>query len=240
MSNRTIQLNQIEPSIFLVKGTLTFSRLTKQIAGDALEKDKQRRVAQGKHPRNKPYTVASVNNATIFQTNPSPMTPAEIYGQESFYTSQAHPGYNFSGENSGNRLPWIGVSYDGGKTVNQIKPQGELDSGNEVILVMRIYKSNNGSMNNGKSLDGVIVLGEPKYYTSQGANLSQYGITFNPLADEADFDDASHEDKNNTAPQAPVAFQQAPVAPQQAPFQQTPPFSNPGTPFGGMNYNPNN
>lgn len=235
-ANRTVLLENLEPSCYFIKGTLTYSRLTRRIDGDELINDQKRRVAIGQQPRQKAYTTATVKNAIVIPTGPNgTKTPVDIYGEESFYQSATNDTPNFTGENSSpNQLPWIGVSFDGGKTVDQIKPEGELDVGNEVILVMRVYK-NKKINKTGRSLDGVIVLGEPKYYSGP-TNLSQYGITFNPLKDDSVT--ADNDPSEVTTPAAPqVPAQQAP---QQAnPFQQSTPFSNPGSPFGGMGYTPN-
>ena len=249
-NNRTIDLNQIEPSIYFVKGVLSFSRLTKKIDGEELLKDQQRRSSMGLIPINKPYTSATIYNATIMQVNPAQKTPAEIYGEESFYHSKTKSGYTFTANNKSNGLPWIGVSTNGGKTVDQIIPEGELANDLNVILVVRIFK---GKMNNGQSLDGVIVLDPIKYYTNTGQNLAQYGITFNPV-------ETTPETDPQTVGPAPM---QTPVPqtntmpasqPMNSPFGNAPanPFSNQpsASPFGqpspvngypnnGIQYNPN-
>lgn len=250
MNNRTVQLNQIPPSTYLVKGILSFSRLTSKVEGEELVKDQQRRQSNGLRPIEKPYTSVTVHNAQIVQMNPNMKTPAEIYGEESFYQSKNNNnnGYSFSAINKGNGLPWIGVSNDGGKTVNQIIPDGELANELQVIVVMRIFKS---SLNNGQSVDGIILLEPPKYYTNATNNLAQYGITFNPI-----------ERPVETVGEipTPVPAQQTPNVAPATPFntQSANPFSNPAqaptpvanSPFGqpiqpngfpnGIQYTPNN
>lgn len=240
MNNRTVNLNQIEPTNYFVKGKLSFSRLTKKIEGDELIKDQQRRSAMGFIPIEKPYTTATIYDAAIMQINPAQKSPAEIYGEESFYHSKNKHGYTFTGNNKGSSLPWIGVSTDGGKTVDQIVPESELASDLNVILVMRIFK---GKMNNGQTLDGVIVLDPIRYYAGTAQNLAQYGITFNPAEPEK----LETEDAN------PVAVPASAPQPMNTPFEAVPqnPFTN--TPFGqpvqqtpanmypnnGIQYNPN-
>lgn len=156
---------------------MAFSRVTKQIAGEELIKDQQRRSSKGLLPIEKPYTQATIYDAEIVPVNPNGNTSAEIYGRESFYHSKSHSGYNFTANNKSKQLPWIGTSTDGGKTVNQITPEGELANDLNVILVLRIFKT---KRNNGQSLDGIIVLDPIRYYTGNN-DLSQYGITFNPV-----------------------------------------------------------
>lgn len=224
--NRTISLNMVEPSTYFVKGNLTFSRLTSQIAGDELEKDKRRREAKGFIPIERPYTTATIHNAEIMRVNPDRKTNAEIYGEESFYRNAKQSGYSFTGNNKGKSLPWIGTSKDGGKTIDQIVPEGELAGNLNVILVMRVFK---GKMNNGQSLDGVIVLEPIKYYENNTQNLAQYGITFNSCPSPAE---------------KPVA-QPAAESPIATPFSTEPtatntPFASAPSAFGqsGIQYKP--
>lgn len=259
MSNRTVNLNQIQtPTYFFVKGKLSYSRLTKKIEGEELQKDQQRRLSRGFNPIDKPYTTATIHDAAILQTNPAQKTNAEIYGEESFYHSKTNSGYSFTANNKGNNLPWIGTSMDNGKTVDQIIPESELANDLDVILVMRVFST---KLNNGVSLDGVIVLGPVKYFTNTTSSLADYGITFNPAPQS----DTNVETVGPAPVQVPV---QQPIQsetpfgqPQQTPTQQTPfgnpspnPFSN-NSPFGqqpsqpanfqngypnnGIQYNPN-
>jgi len=51
MANRTISTQSLTPGeLFCVRGKLTYGRLAKQVDGEELEKDKQRRAARGMGP----------------------------------------------------------------------------------------------------------------------------------------------------------------------------------------------
>lgn len=237
MNNRTVNLNQIQPSNYFVKGKLSFSRLTKKIEGDELIKDQQRRNAMGFISIDKPYTTATIHDAAIMQINPAQKSPAEIYGEESFYHSKNKSGYTFTGNNKSSSLPWIGVSSDGGKTVDQIIPEGELANDLNVILVMRIFK---GKMNNGQSLDGVIVLDPIKYYTGTTQNLAQYGITFNPATPIDTTPEAIAPAPVSVPQTANMPFENVPSTPfSNSPFSQPAQPTMNNYPNNGIQYNPN-
>lgn len=89
MSNRTINLNQLTPNTtVLVRGKLAFSRLAKQIDGEELQKDMQRRQQKGWLPIDKPYTTATINNAQIVCPN-GQESLADQYVKEHFYQSRS-------------------------------------------------------------------------------------------------------------------------------------------------------
>lgn len=255
MANRTISTQSLTPGVqFCVRGKLTYGRLAKQVDGEELEKDKQRRAARGMRPIERPYTSATITDAYVcipkeHKDNP---TLEERYAQESLYTSRANgsQGFNFSAVNRGNRLPWVGVRdpQDPFK-VEQIVLPNELASGLDVTLVMRVFQ---GKPNKGVTLDGVILNEPPRYFASADptASLSALGITFIPAETAASAAEA--------APMAheafPFANQQAQPEPEPAPapaqtFTQTNPWENAqepenlfnkpfGSNSGGITYNP--
>lgn len=253
MVNRTISTKSLTPGeLFCVRGKLTYGRLAKQIDGEELEKDKQRRAARGMRTIERPYTSATITDAYVPVKDKNNPTLEERYAQESLYTSHANGshGFNFSAVNLGNRLPWIGVrdQQDPFK-VEQIVLPNELASGLDVTLVMRVFQ---GKSNKDVTLDGVVINEPPRYFASADptASLSALGITFVPAATEAPAPEA--------APMAheafPFANQQAQPEPEPAPaptqtFTQTNPWENAqepenlfnkpfGSNSGGITYNP--
>ena len=223
--NRTVQLNQIEPnSTVFVKGKLTFARLSKKLEGEELAKDNAKRQSRGWMTIDKPYTTASICNAQVLYASgdPNQKTPAEIFVDESMYTSgnQNYPGYNYSANNKGNGLPQVGELQSDGHTVNQVHLASgqELANGLDVTLIVRVFK---GRPNNGISLDGVIVNEPIRYYqgSTMGANLAQRGFTWN----ESDTGDAEAANATPAPAPAPAPSNQAPqFAPQANPFSNAP------------------
>lgn len=251
MANRTISTQSLTPGeLFCVRGKLTYGRLAKQVDGEELEKDKQRRAARGMRPIERPYTSATITDAYVPLKDKNNPTLEERYAQESLYTSHADGshGFNFSAVNRGNRLPWIGVRdpQDPFK-VEQIVLPNELASGLDVTLVMRVFQ---GKPNKGVTLDGVVLNEQPRYFASADptASLSALGITFVPAETAAQAPEATpmaHEE-------FPFANQQAQPEPAPAQTQtvtQTNPWENAqepenlfnkpfGSNSGGITYNP--
>lgn len=251
MANRTISTQSLTPGeLFCVRGKLTYGRLAKQVDGEELEKDKQRRAARGMRPIERPYTSATITDAYVPLKDKNNPTLEERYAQESLYTSHANGshGFNFSAVNRGNRLPWIGVrDPQDPMKIEQIVLPNELASGLDVTLVMRVFQ---GKPNKGVTLDGVILNEPPRYFASADptASLSALGITFIPA------ETAAHAPE--TAPMAheafPFANQQAQPEPEHAPAQtvtRTNPWENAqepenlfnkpfGSNSGGITYNP--
>lgn len=251
MANRTISTQSLTPGeTFYVRGKLTYGRLAKQVDGEELEKDKQRRAARGMRPIERPYTSATITDAYVPLKDKNNPTLEERYAQESLYTSHANGshGFNFSAVNRGNRLPWIGVRdpHDPMK-IEQLMLPNELASGLDVTLVMRVFQ---GKPNKGVTLDGVILNEPPRYFAfaDPTASLSALGITFIPAETTASAPES--------APMAheafPFANQQAQPEPEPAPtqtFTQTNPWENAqepenlfnkpfGSNSGGITYNP--
>lgn len=186
MANRTINSNQLAPGTsFMVRGRLSFSRITSLIEGDELAKRKESAVKNGQTPIDRPHTTASIYNAQVVYDNPDAVnnpalrTPAEIYANESMYVSKKNPqnGNCFTGVNKGNQLPSVGVLQSDQKTVQGIIPEHELAKDLDVTFVMRVYKPKT-QMNHGVSLEAIIVNEPIRYYENSNiaSSLEEKGI----------------------------------------------------------------
>lgn len=257
MSTKTINSNQLTPGkLILVNGILDYCHITSLIQGEELKKLNERNVAHGWQPKNRPHTKAAVRNASVIMQNPNEPTIEERYISERLYTSPQNPekNYCYTAENSGTNLPWVGVIRTGTTNiVDQIQPEGELAAGLNVTLVLRVYKPKS-QLNNGVSLDGVIVNEPVRYYQNNAINagLSELGITFNPIQNAAPAEPQPEMPTTAPAAPAPQAVPFTPAAPEPAPFTAQPAFTAPpavnpyavpqNTPQeqnnGGIRYNP--
>lgn len=222
--------NAIEPNtIVLVRGKLAYSRLTRQIDGQELINDQQRRQQRGFIPINRPYTTATVNGAMIVPSNPNGQkTTAETIVEQGFYASKnanvQAQGYSFTAYNKGRNLPWI-AQMQGDKAI-QIVPEGELASGLDVTLVTRIFR---GKPNNGLTVEGVIVNEPIRYYSGSTAGLASLGITFVP---NPDANTKPNSGDNGGAPAGAAAPAPATAQPMAAqPAAPAYPYGTAQTPF---------
>ena len=221
--NHNINLNSCNPGdICWVRGKLSFSHLAKKVEGEALERDKQRRMTQNLQPIDRPYTTATVSQCTIIPAsgNPAQLSLFEQFIQERFYQSPKHPenGWSFAGYNKGKFLPLVGVMQPDGKTVDQISLSAELAAGLDVTLVLKVFKTNR---NNGCSLEGVILNEQPKYFEGAGfeAALGSRGIIFNASPEAAAADNGVDEPYQAAPqPQAPMNAAMGAPAPTATPF----------------------
>lgn len=187
MSDPAITNKSIVPGeLVVVKGKLSFSRLAKQIAGDDLIKDNQRRVQRGMSPIDRPYTSVTIDQAVIIPKTNGQLTATEIYLQNRFYTSKsrnAQGGMSYTAMNKSSYLPHIGLFNAQTEVIDEIALERDLASGLDVVLVMRGFAGKQG--NNGVSLDWVIIP-ELRYYAQTGgidSILSLIGATaVNPLS----------------------------------------------------------
>lgn len=220
MATHTISNNQLRPDQTIwVRGQLTYSRVKNQIAGAELEADIQRKRQNGRIPIEKPYTTASICNAQILYLNPQQPTLEEKFIEERLYTSEKNPGYNYSAVNKGNKLPFIG-RIENNQCI-QIVPEGELDNGLDVTLLIRVFK---GKPQNGTTLDGIIVNEPIRYYSSSSIKqgLAERGLT---MVKAPNYDDsaAAHVNDNPVVPPSPETAQ----APLMTPINQTPVNADP-------------
>ena len=178
MANRTISTMQLTPGdVIGIRGKLSFGRLASKIEGQELINDQIKRRQRGWIPIEKPYTTCTIHNAVVLMKDINNPTLLERYIQESLYTSQASKdgGYSFTATSKGAFLPYIAVNE--GTAIRQIQPEGELASGLDVTVIMKVFK---GKPNNGVSLEGVIVNEPIRYYNAQvGTGVEELlGIPF--------------------------------------------------------------
>ncbi len=187
MSDPTITNKDIVPGeLIVVKGKLNFSRLAKQVAGDDLIKDDQRRVQRGMSPIGRPYTSITIDQAVVLPKVSGQLSITEQYLQNRFYTSkraQGFGGMSYTAMNKSPYLPHIGLFDQKTGQIDEIELERDLDSGLDVVLVMRSFAGKQG--NNGVSLDWVIIP-ELRYYGGSGGIESILGLIgatgVNPLA----------------------------------------------------------
>lgn len=191
MANYNISANQLrEGQVVLVKGKLTFSRLTRLVEGEALARVDAQRVSNGMQPIGRPHTSISLAHAEVLFQNPAEPTKEEQFVEERRYTSKKHPEYGecYSLDNKSDRLPIVSKLNAEGKA-EQVELAGELAADVEVIVVLRVYKPRNYN-NRGLSLDQVIIQDtEVKYFSAGATNeaLAAVGIVYAapPVAQQA-------------------------------------------------------
>lgn len=227
MAKRTITNAQLTPdSIFLVRGNIGFSRVSRLCTDEERARDNARRV----HKVERNYTSISLYNASVLAKDSANPTLEERYAAECLYRSSStnYPGNNFSAMNKSHNLPKVGVFNPATNSYDEIKLEGELAAGLDVTVVMRVFK---GQGNNGVSLDTVLVNEPVKYYqgSSKIANeMKERGIVFNalpaaPTAESTPGIETIDDGNDNFAP-APNAF--APATPAAAPAPADNPFSS--------------
>lgn len=230
MSDPTITNKDIVPGeLVVVKGKLNFSRLAKQVAGDDLIKDDQRRVQRGMSPIGRPYTSATIDQAVVLPKVNGQLSVTEQYLQNRFYTSKSTKGFggmSYTAMNKSPHLPHIGLFDQKTGQIDEIELERDLDSGLDVVLVMRSFAGKQG--NNGVSLDWVIIP-ELRYYGGSGGIESILGLIgatgVNPLAP------AVKTVADSTGVPAGVADAFANAQPAAEPVEEAPlPFDEPQQP----------
>lgn len=230
--SKSINNNQLTPGKQVwVRGRISYCRVTSQVAGRELDNANARRKEHKMRPINKPYTTVTINHAQIIPVQPGSKTLEEQYIEERFYTASdptkaQTDGYCCSVINKGKRLPY--VAYLQGNQMNQIVPEGELQNGLDVTIVIRTFKSPDG---NGITLDGIILNEQARYYSNNTQGFIERGITFNPVQG---YDDTARPGNGVAEPIGDTQpVQQTPIS--QTPASNTPFSANNGN---GAPYNP--
>lgn len=176
---KTIRTNQLAPnSIYLVRGKVTYSRISKHCTDEERAKMNEKRTFKiGTN-----FTSITICEAQVLAKNPQAPTIEERYAAECLYHSSANNSLNFNAMNKSRQLPSVAVASPTQPGVYDpitLEPGQELAAGLDVTLVMRVFK-NEGS-NNGVSLDTVLVNEPIRFYTNNNgvkAGLKEFGITF--------------------------------------------------------------
>lgn len=225
MGQRTIRNNQLTPDTFvLVRGNIEYSRLTRPIDGDELEKDKRRRAQMGGIPIDKPYTTVTLTNARIVPLNPGKKSIEETYVEERFYRKASDPADAPLHYAINNKSPYPNQFYqaDPGEITKgeQIYPEHELANGLDVLLILRVFSAN-GFAQKGIGLHSIVLQEPLRYYMNdQSRALEAAGIQLrrqpNPNGETPSVATAPVEPTVVPAPQE-NAFATAPVTPVAAP-----------------------
>lgn len=224
-----------EGQTIVIRGTLEYSRLMSLIAGDEL----QRSIAQQRqngvtYPTTKEHTRIALRDAQVLFADPNNPTAEEQYATQKLYQSKKNPekGMMFSIDNKSPYLPPIWIPSNPADLsegyVQLTDPEGELDNGLNVSVVLETFKSGNNA-NLGLGLTSVIVNEAPRYYTNSRVDrdkLAAMGIVFktNPvtptynLAPQAGSDQPQQNNTDDQGMPTPGIGQQP--APQQQHNQQ--------------------
>lgn len=172
-----IRFNQVPPKLnALLKGTVTYSHIRSLISGEALAK----KIADAKtrnpnaQPKTDPHFSIALSNPTILVKDPENPNMLEVAVSDRIYKTKN--GTTAINLDIVGQYCWpVAVKDPVTGQYNEIEPEGELAQGLEVILVMYSYIGKNGR---GVSVSKVLVLGEIRYYRSNGINdyLAQLGF----------------------------------------------------------------
>lgn len=225
-----IDKNLLRPySYFFMNGIVDFSRVTKLIDGEELQRDidHQRSVLKTRFPITIPYTRLNLQQVTTLCTDPNAMTLEEQFCANLPYLSVNHPekGYCYTATNRGKVLPKIIVRDEKGDwrelAANEIL--GELDQGLHVTVGFKVFKTQSFGISFGMEL---IYVNEPiRFY--QASNISQkelaaMGLAFTPAPVVAAPASAPTAEPQTQMPAAQPQTQPPVSAPTGNPFTSAP------------------
>ena len=185
---RTIKSNALTPGqILIVEGKVYFSRITKRLDGEDLQRDMQSRKNAGLQPITDPYASLTLYD-TVAQATGNQV--ADTYLYESIYQGKKGVPNQFiatskSKKNADgtykNPLPrCYELQPDG--TFKEFVPRSEFAQDLKVRIVQRVYAA---EPNNGISFDAILVMEPVRYYERNDTvnTLSQLGINITPLTE---------------------------------------------------------
>ena len=185
---RTIKSNALTPGqILIVEGKVYFSRITKRLDGEDLQRDMQSRKNAGLQPITDPYASLTLYD-TVAQATGNQV--ADTYLYESIYQGKKGVPNQFvatskSKKNADgtykNPLPrCYEIQSDG--TFKEFVPRSEFAQDLKVRIVQRVYAA---EPNNGISFDAILVMEPVRYYERNDTvnTLSQLGINITPLTE---------------------------------------------------------
>lgn len=206
MSDKSQALNAIpDRTVFMVRGKLTYSRLTRKIDGEELKESIRREQQMGtKFPTTVPHTIAQICDAQIVPNNSlDPDTTAKVntYLNYALYQSRSagSTGYTLRVVNTGN-IPWVCARQPDG-TLKQVALEQELANGQIVTLVLNVYASKTYT-NKGLGITGIIVESPTVAYYAGGldAQLRAAGIIFSsPLVPQEQINNPTAATPQETA-----------------------------------------
>lgn len=230
-----------EDQTIVVRGTLEYSRLMSMIDGEEL----QRRIAQQRqigsmYITDKPHTTITLRGVQVVYSDPNNPTVEEQYVAQKCYNSKKHPdkGLMFNLDNKSPFLPPVWVPSNPANLaegyVQLTDPEGELDNGLDISLIMTTFKAGNNA-NLGLGLTAVVVNEEPRYYTNNRVDrdkLAALGIVFNSNPVNPNYNLAPQAESQQADQPAPAytdnqglptpGIGNGPSAQPQAPAQQPP------------------
>lgn len=171
----------------IVRGQIQYSHVMSMIDGEELTRSiQQQRNSGAMYITDKPHTRIVLENAQVIYADPSNPTLEEQHVQHKLYTSKKNPGVvSFSHNNKSPFLPPVWAPKDPAdlsQGYDQITdPEGELDNGLNVSLVLGIFKAGDNPKR-GIGLDAVIVHEPVRYYSNSNIDRNQLaamGIVLN-------------------------------------------------------------
>lgn len=258
MANHQVDSTSLTPGKYIfLKGRVMYSRIASQFTQEEVRKRDEQ--ARQRNPRSKdvgkPHTTISIGNVEVLAESgdANNLTTEEFFVRERCYTSKAK---DFEGslaysinDKSPNLPPVLERNDDG--SYQQLKLEGELDKGLEVILVIETYEPKSNPGTRGTAISQILLQEPVRYYSNAGSVdptvLEARGIVIKgPIqqikASEADpqVSQASVQQDGMSFPapvseqpqpqfqnQAPQVQPQVPQQQQQAPQQvQQPQFQN--------------
>ena len=225
-----------EGQTVVIRGTLEYSRLMSLISGDELQRSiAQQRQMGVTYPTTKEHTRIVLRDAQVLYADPNNPTAEEQYAAQKLYQSKKNPekGMMYSMDNKSPFLPPIWVPANPANLAEGYEqltdPEGELDNGLNVSVVLETFKSGNNA-NLGLGLTSVVVNEAPRYYINNRVDrdkLAAMGIVFksnpvNPtynLAPQAGGDQPQQDNTDNQGMPTPGIGQQ-PQQNQAQPQQQ--------------------
>lgn len=184
---RSVKTNALVPGqIMIMDGYVHFSRITRRLDGEDLERDMQIRRQKGLVEIKEPYASLNLKDVTPLYTNDASV---DTYMRESIfqgavanqYTAISKSRKNANGEYMFPLPKCYQIQEDG--SFQEFIPRAEFAQDLHVRVVLRVYA---GTPNNGISFDAVLVLEPVKYYESSNIakNLEQLGLVFKPLSEK--------------------------------------------------------
>src|SRR5699024_2966133 len=202
-----------EGQTVVLRGKLEYSRLMSMIDGEEL----QRRIAQQRqlgsmYITDKPHTTVTLRGVQVIYSDPNNPTVEEQYVAQKCYNSKKHPdkGLMFNLDNKSPFLPPVWVPANPANLtegyVQLTDPEGELDSGLDISLILTTFKAGNNA-NLGLGLDSVVVNEEPRYYSNNRVDrdkLAALGIVFNSNPVNPSYNVAPQAEAQQTDQPAPA------------------------------------